>query len=103
VDNLKPKFLEWAQSKSLDPLQLGRCYDARATEGEINRNVAESKALRVNSTPTMFVNGRMLPGSLPWPQLKLVIDWELNHARKMAAEAEACCTLTLPTPLPAKK
>jgi hypothetical protein len=65
--------------------------------------VAESKALRVNSTPTMFVNGRMLPGSLPWPQLKLVIDWELNHARKMAAEAEACCTLTLPTPLPAKK
>ncbi len=103
VDNLKSKFLEWAQSKSLDPLQLGRCYDRRATEADIDRNIAEAKALRLNSTPTIFVNGRMFPGSLPWPQMKTVIDWELNYSKKKAAEAEACCSLTLPTPVPAKK
>ncbi len=103
VENLKAKFMEWAQSKSLDTLQLGRCYDSRATEAEINANVAEAKALRVNSTPTLFVNGRQLPGSLPWPQLKAVIDWDLNYARKFGKTAEECCAITLPTPVPAKK
>jgi len=103
VDNLKLKFVEWAQSKSLDVLQLNRCLDERATEGDIDRNVAEAKALRLNSTPTMFINGRMFPGSLPWPQLRTVIDWELNYSKKKAAEAEACCSLTLPAPAPAKK
>ncbi len=103
VQNLKAKFMEWAQSKSLDTLQLGRCYDSRATEAEINANVAEAKALRVNSTPTLFVNGRPLPGSLPWPQLKAVIDWDLNYARKAAKTAEECCSISLPTPVPAKK
>lgn len=103
VENLKTKFMEWAQSKSLDQIQLGRCYDARATEGEIDRNVAEAKALRLNSTPTIFINGRMFPGSLPWTQMKTVIDWELNYSKKKAAEAEACCSLTLPVPAPKVK
>ncbi len=103
VENLKAKVMEWAQSKSLDTLQLGRCFDARATEAGINANVDEAKALRVNSTPTLFVNGRQVPGSLPWAQLKAVIDWELNYAAKAAKAEEECCSITLPTPVPAKK
>ncbi len=103
VENLKAKSMEWARSKSLDTMQLGRCYDSRATEAQINLNVAEAKALRVNSTPTLFVNGRQLPGSLPWPQLKAVIDWDLNYARKSGKTAEECCAITLPAPVPATK
>jgi protein-disulfide isomerase len=103
VENFKAKFMEWAQSKALDTLQLGRCLDAKATEPAINKNVADARALRVTSTPTLFVNGRPLPGSLAWNQLKMIIDWELKHAKEAAAKAEECCSITLPTPLPARK
>ncbi|MBE0657473.1 MAG: thioredoxin domain-containing protein [Bryobacteraceae bacterium] len=103
VENFKPKFMEWAQAKSLDTIQLGRCLDSKATEPAINRNVADARTLRVTSTPTLFVNGRPLPGSLAWNQLKVIIDWELKHAKDAAAEADECCSISLPTPLPAKK
>jgi protein-disulfide isomerase len=103
VENFKAKFMEWAQSKSLDTIQLGRCLDAKTTEPAINKNVADARTLRVTSTPTLFVNGRPLPGSLAWNQLKMIIDWELKHAREAAAKAEQCCSISLPTPLPAKK
>lgn len=101
-ENFKAKFMEWAQTKSLDTIQLGRCLDTKATEAAINRNVADARALRVTSTPTLFVNGRALPGSLSWNQLKVIIDWELKYAKQAAAKAEECCSISLPTPLPAK-
>jgi protein-disulfide isomerase len=103
VENFKARFMEWAQSKSLDTIQLGRCLDSKATEPAINRNVADARTLRVTSTPTLFVNGRPLPGSLSWNQLKVIIDWELKHAKEAAAKAEECCSISLPTPLPTKK
>lgn len=102
-ENFKAKFIEWAQSKSLDTIQLGRCFDAKTTEPAINRNVADARALRVTSTPTLFVNGRPLPGSLAWNNLKMIIDWELKHAKEAAAKAEECCSISLPTPATSKK
>jgi protein-disulfide isomerase len=97
-ENLKTKITEWAQSKGLDNIQFARCYDTRATEAEVNKNITEGKALRISSTPTMFVNGRPLPGSLPWAQLKSIIDWELDYSKKTGESGEQCCTLTLPVP-----
>jgi hypothetical protein len=58
-------------------------------------SAAEARRLRIQSTPTLFVNGRMLTGSIPWPQLKAILDLELDFAQK-AASAAGCCTLTLP-------
>jgi protein-disulfide isomerase len=98
VENLKTKITEWGQTKGLDSIQFARCYDTRATEAEVNKNIAEAKALRVTSTPTIFVNGRPVPGSLPWAQLKSIIDWELDYSKKTGESGEQCCTLTLPVP-----
>jgi protein-disulfide isomerase len=34
----------------------------------------------VNSTPTLFVNGRALPlAGIPYDQLKLIIDYDLQQ------------------------
>jgi len=98
-ENLKAKVLEFAGTKSLDTLMLGRCIDGKLTEKEVEKTVAEGKALRVDSTPTMFVNGRKIPGSLPWAQLKQVIDFELNYQKTAANAGEKCCEVKLPTPL----
>lgn len=97
-DNLKTKIGEWAQSRFMDVKKLAACVDARATEADVNKSVEEARALKVQSTPTIFVNGRMLTGSVAWPQLKAIIDWEIDHAKRTAVEAEKCCELTLPVP-----
>lgn len=93
AENLKDKVLEWAKGKEIDALQLSRCIDTKATEAEVNRNIAEAKALKVDSTPTLFVNGRRLVGR-DWPTLRSVIDFEIEY-QKTARNAgeEACCEL----------
>ena len=99
-ENLKQKVSAWATSKNLDMLQFNRCFDTKATEPEIEKNLAEGRALRVESTPTLFVNGRKIPGSIPWNNLKQIIEMELDHAVKTNFEPERCCAVTLPSPLP---
>jgi protein-disulfide isomerase len=94
AENLKAKVLEWANGKEVDALQLGRCIDTRATEAEVNRDVADAMALKLNSTPTLFVNGRRMVGRLDWPTLRSVIDYEIEYQKTSRnAGEEACCEL----------
>ncbi|MFB3829769.1 MAG: thioredoxin domain-containing protein [Bryobacteraceae bacterium] len=98
-ENLKTKVLEWAKGKEIDALQLGRCIDARATEDEVNRNMAEARELNVNSTPTLFVNGRRLVGRIDWATLRNVIDYEIEYQKTAKNAGEDCgCELKLNIP-----
>lgn len=98
ADNIKLRIGEWAKAKFLDVPKLAACIDSRQTEAEVNKAMEEAREVKVSSTPSLFVNGRPLSGSVPWPQLKAIIDWELNYAKRAAEEAEKCCTLSLPVP-----
>jgi protein-disulfide isomerase len=98
AENLKDKVLGFAKTKAIEPIQLNACIDSKATEGEIDRSIAEGRSLGVNSTPTMFVNGRRVVGQVPWQQLKGIIDHEIEYQKKHGG-AEKCCEVTLPSPL----
>jgi protein-disulfide isomerase len=98
LTQFRTKIVEWAASKGLDAMQLGSCIDHRSTEAEVDRTVAEARALRVNQTPSLFVNGRPLAGGIPWEQLKTLIDMELERAKTTGDEVEKCCQISLPTP-----
>jgi protein-disulfide isomerase len=107
LENLKSKVLEFAGTKQIDVLLLGRCLDTKATEAEVNKSVAEARSLQVNSTPTIFINGRMLTGRIQWPQLRGIIDFEIEY-QKTAGNApdetgcevnETGCEVKLPSPL----
>lgn len=97
-ENLKEKLTAWVSDKKLDGVQFNRCFDGRSTEPEINRNLAEGRELKVDSTPTIFINGRKVPGSTPWPQLKAIIDWEIDYGKRTGFTPESCCELKLPIP-----
>jgi protein-disulfide isomerase len=99
AETVKNKALEFAGTKKLDTLMLGQCIDTKATEHEVDKTVAEGKSLQVNSTPTMFLNGRKIPGSVAWPQLKQVIDFELEYQKTTADAGEKCCEVKLPSPV----
>ncbi|MGH9667243.1 MAG: thioredoxin domain-containing protein [Bryobacteraceae bacterium] len=96
-ENLKSKVLEFAKTKNLDTRQLGTCIDTKATEAEVDKNVAEGRALGVDATPTMFLNGRRLVGQIQWPSLEQVIRFELDYQQKAAAADEKCCEVTIPS------
>jgi protein-disulfide isomerase len=101
-ENLKAKVLEFAKSKSdvLDSLQLERCIQTRATEAEIDKNIADAKALKVLSIPTLFINGRRVVGNQGWPALRQVIDYEIEYQKTAHDAGEDCgCELKLPSPL----
>ena len=95
--NLKDKVLEWAKSKGLDTFALNACIETKATEAEVNQSIAEARALNVDRTPYLFVNGRRVPG-VPWQNLKQIIEFEIDY-QKTANNAgdHACCSISLPS------
>ncbi len=100
-ENLRSKVAEFAGTLAdVDQLRFTRCFDNRETEPEVERSIAEGRELGINSTPTLFINGRRIPAQLPWPNLKQVIDMELEYQKKTHNAGDtACCAVTLPTPI----
>ncbi len=96
-DNFRARTLEWLKSAGGDEAAFSACLDDPKAAGEVARSVAEARRLNLQSTPTLFVNGRMLSGSIPWPQLKAILDLELEFAKKSAA-SEECCSLAPSVP-----
>ncbi len=98
-ENLKRKVLEFAQGRNLDALQLNRCLETRATESEVDASLAEGRSLQVNATPTLFVNGRRLASQVSWPQLKAIIDFEIEYQKTAhTAGDSSCCEVKLSSP-----
>ena len=103
--NLKDKVMEWTKGqKDVDVLQLGQCMDTKATEAEVDKNVAEAHALEINATPTMFVNGRRIAQAIDWTNLRGIIDYEIEYQKTAKNAGEDCgCELKLDAPgLPQK-
>lgn len=99
AENLKTKVIGWAETANVDSARLSECIDNKATENEVNRSIAEARSLQVSGTPTMFINGRPLPGAIPWPRLEPVLRREIANAPKSNA-GEKCCEVTIPSLVP---
>ena len=97
-DNLHGKIMDYAKSKGLDEIGLGHCMDTTATAPEVDEEMTQAKALGINETPTIFINGRRLVGNVPWDSVEMVINYEIEHPQKAAAKNdEKCCEVNLPT------
>lgn len=67
----QPAFEVIAEDVHLDPVQLKDCLADPAINAFIDKNKAEGQALGVRSTPTYYVNGKMVVGAKP---LQLELD-----------------------------
>jgi protein-disulfide isomerase len=102
-DNLNAKVLAWADDNGVDSAQLGRCTETNATDADVTRNVAEGRALGVDATPTLFLNGRKIVGAMDWPTMERLINFELEHQAKAGEASEKCCTVEIPSLVPGKQ
>ena len=79
---LQPSDLKkYAADLGLDTAAFNACLDSSKHGERVRNGVAEGTRLGVNSTPTIYINGRMLSGAQPFEVLKGVIDEELSRAR----------------------
>ena len=98
-DNVKQKIVEFATPKGVDGPQLSKCIETRATEEEVDKAKAMGRTVDVSSTPTLFVNGRPMVGVLQWPDLKRVIDFEIEYQKTAKNAGENCgCDIKLAMP-----
>lgn len=100
VDNLKQTVTGWSKDrKDIDTLKLGSCIDSKETEKEVDAEVAKGGDVEVKGTPTLFVNGRPIPNSIEWPNLKAIIDNEIEYQKVAKNAGEDCgCELKLDVP-----
>jgi protein-disulfide isomerase len=98
--NLKDQALGWAKdAKGVDAMKLGACIDSKATQAEVEKEIGEAQALDVAGTPTMFVNGRRIPQTIEWPNLKIIIDTEIEYQKTAKNAGDDCgCEVKLDIP-----
>ena len=82
-------------------MKLGACIDGKATAGRSGKRKSPKRRRWTSGTPTMFVNGRRIPQTIDWPNLKTMIDTKSNTRRPPrtpATIAAAKSNWTLPGP-----
>jgi protein-disulfide isomerase len=97
-DNLKDKGLEYAKTDpDLDAAKLEACAVAPEPRTQVDRSEAIGEALKITATPTFFINGRRMVGTLALADLKMVVAHEIAWA-KAHAKAADCCSVQLALP-----
>lgn len=96
--NVREKALDIAKAQNLDVTKAGNCMDTHATAGIVERNLNAGRIVQVQQTPTIFVNGRVIPGAVSWSTLDTVIQMELNRPKDIpGSSGKNCCSVTMPT------
>ena len=75
-------ILAAAPALGLDAEALRVCRDSRAHRDVIEGDLAMARAMGVNTTPLVLVNGRPLVGSAALQQVAAVVDEELRRAKR---------------------
>ncbi len=60
--NVRDMLLAYGDQLGVDHMQLAGCLDAKSTLPQIDQDLNEGKQLNILSTPTSFVNGRIIVG-----------------------------------------
>jgi len=77
-DNLK----KYAADLGLDAAKFNQCLDSSKYEARVQDALAVGGRLGIGSTPTVFVNGRLINGAQPLEVFQSVIDEELARGGK---------------------
>jgi protein-disulfide isomerase len=74
-----PELKQYATALGLDAAKFNQCLDSGKHAGLVASGTAQGEKMGVNSTPTLYVNGRPLIGAQPFEAFKQIIDEELSR------------------------
>jgi protein-disulfide isomerase len=73
VDQLKAQ----ARALKLDPAEFDKCLDTGAEFATVDKDRKEGVRLGINGTPSFFINGHFLSGSLDYATLRQIVEQQL--------------------------
>lgn len=79
--NADEKLTGLANSAGVKGADIAVCAAKPETASQVEKSVALGQALNVNSTPTLFINGRQVPG-VPYDILQKLVDFAAKDAAK---------------------
>ena len=74
-----PALKQRAQALGLNTTAFNSCLDSGKQVDAIQKDRDDARRTGVTSTPTMFVNGRLLSGNRPYTEIRDVIEDELKR------------------------
>jgi protein-disulfide isomerase len=80
-----PKLKERAAELGLEAKSFDQCLDTSQRAKDWQRDLAEGRQIGVASTPSFFVNGRLLTGAQPFARFVEIVDDELARAKAPAS------------------
>jgi protein-disulfide isomerase len=81
--NADEKLTGLANSAGVKGADIAVCAAKPETASQVEKSVALGQALNVNSTPTLFINGRQVPG-VPYDVLQKLVDFAAKDGAKAA-------------------
>jgi protein-disulfide isomerase len=82
-----PDLKDRAAKLKLNMKEFNACFDANKHEDDLMKDQEETMMLRIEGTPTFYVNGELLFGSVSYDDLATLIDENLRGGGKRTAEA----------------
>jgi protein-disulfide isomerase len=80
---LQPEFLKkYAADAGLDSAKFNSCLDTAKYSDRVQAQMGVGTQLGIQSTPSVFINGRMVSGAQPYETFTAIIDEELERARR---------------------
>jgi protein-disulfide isomerase len=100
--NVRPVFVEYAQKLGLDVQRFQSDLLAISTKLRVDDDIKRGNALNLNSTPSLFINGKAVPfQQMNLNAIRSIIDAELQSAGNAKTTAPASATNTAATAVPA--
>jgi protein-disulfide isomerase len=79
--NVRDLMLSYGEQAGLDRLRFAACIDSKATLPHVEADFKEGQAVGVSSTPTCFVNGKMVVGFTSPDAYYKMVDETLRAAK----------------------
>jgi predicted DsbA family dithiol-disulfide isomerase len=76
-----PVLKKHAAELGLDTAKFDQCVDSGKYDVVIKEDMAEGEKLGVQSTPTLYINGRPVVGAQPYEHFVSVIEEELARGK----------------------
>ena len=80
--NVRENLLNYADQVGVDRSSLAGCLDSKASMPRIDEGTGEARTLEIQSTPTCFINGRMLVGFASPDAYYKAVDEALQEGKK---------------------
>jgi protein-disulfide isomerase len=77
--NADEKLKAIATASGANADEIAACAVKSDTKARVEASVALGKSVGVTATPTLFINGRNVPGGAPVDLLKKIVDFQASQ------------------------